>query len=174
MIIESKFRTKFFLKYICIVSFGLLVILLLLFLGLPKTTIISYGGTLSSFSDANKFLPLLLIAAFVIDSLTIPFTVTVIAILASHKIAGPIYRMQKFINDMAEKRKARPLRFRNSDQLHETADALNTMIRDLESRLDAISAAYREFEEARIGAVSHAELKTKADKIEKAINKISF
>lgn len=174
MRIESKFRTKFVVKYISIVSFGLLVILLLLFLGLPQATILSYGGTLSAFSEANRFLPLLLVAAFAIDSLTIPFTVTVIAILASHKIAGPIYRMQQFINDMANTRKARPLKFRNSDQLHETADALNMMIRDLEGRLDAISAAHRAFEEARLGAASPAELKLKADKIEKAIHKFSF
>ncbi|MBF0327936.1 MAG: hypothetical protein HQL10_02130 [Nitrospirae bacterium] len=174
MIIESKFRTQFVVKYISIVSFGLLVILLLLFLGLPKATILNYGATLSSFYDANKFLPMLLIAAFAIDSLTIPLTVAVIAVLASHKIAGPIYRMQQFINDMANTRKARHIKFRNHDQLQETADALNTMIRDLEGKMDAIYVAHREFESARLGSASPDELKMKVDKIEKAINRFSF
>lgn len=58
---------------------------------------------------------------------------TGIAIIASHKIAGPIYRMLHFVNDIAAGNYSQRLVLRKGDELNELAGALNKLAEKLES-----------------------------------------
>jgi nitrogen fixation/metabolism regulation signal transduction histidine kinase len=43
----------------------------------------------------------------------------------SHKIAGPLYRLKKHLNETAAGKAAQPLKFRTGDYFQEIADAYN-------------------------------------------------
>ena len=95
--------------------------------------------------------------------------------LLSHKIAGPVYSLQRVINELVNTRKARPITFRSYDQLQNTARSFNTMINGLNEHFRAISDAYEEFERARKEIdntpESAARLKEKVDNLGKAIER---
>lgn len=176
--INPGFKLKFLLNYSLIIIAGLLTILFSIYLALPKAKIDNYSLLLYAFSEANSSMPQVIMTAFIIDTLTIPVVVAIIAVLASHKIAGPIFRLQKFLNEIVETRKQRPIQFRTNDQLQETATALNAMTRDLDEHFRVIIAAHKDFEETRERSdqktASLSELKSKADEIGKAIQRFKF
>lgn len=49
-------------------------------------------------------------------------------VLYLHRIAGPIYRIEKTIRDMAEGKKVEPIRLRKKDFFKSLAEALNKLI----------------------------------------------
>jgi methyl-accepting chemotaxis protein len=52
---------------------------------------------------------------------------SILGILISHKIAGPIYRLEKVVNDMAEGKKISAVKIRRYDEFHSLADALERL-----------------------------------------------
>ena len=56
-----------------------------------------------------------------------------IGILASHKIAGPVYRMIHFLESVAKGDCSQRLRLRKKDELHDLADAINSVVDRLET-----------------------------------------
>ena len=52
------------------------------------------------------------------------------ALILSHRIAGPLIRLEKEIRGMTEKRKFSRLRIRKADELSSLAEAINTFIEE--------------------------------------------
>ena len=71
--------------------------------------------------------------------------VFVIGIYASHKIAGPIYRIEKFLNGMAAGDLSGPLTLRKNDELVALANGINRIA-------DAIKATVRQEKECLANA----------------------
>jgi methyl-accepting chemotaxis protein len=82
------------------------------------------------------FLSMLLVAPLVI----------MIGIYASHKIAGPIYRIEKFLGSMADGDLSLPLTLRRNDELMSLASGINRVI-------DSVKATVKK-EKAAIGSIS--------------------
>jgi len=61
-----------------------------------------------------------------------------VTLLASHKIAGPIYRFEKDIQQVGEGDLRHRIRIRKNDQFQELAVSLNQMIDGLSSRVSAV------------------------------------
>jgi len=57
-----------------------------------------------------------------------------IGIVASHKIAGPIYRMINFVNSVAEGNYKNRLKLRKKDELKDLAEAINKLVDKLEKK----------------------------------------
>ncbi len=55
------------------------------------------------------------------------------AIRISHRIAGPLYRMRKTIDEASAGRMPRPIRLRRGDYLHEEVESLNRLFEYAES-----------------------------------------
>ncbi|MDD2702696.1 MAG: hypothetical protein PHC33_01645 [Candidatus Omnitrophica bacterium] len=53
--------------------------------------------------------------------------IAMLSLLYSHRIAGPLYRIQKYINSLAEGKDIPAVRFRNYDEFKEVADALEKL-----------------------------------------------
>ena len=65
------------------------------------------------------------------------FLVMILAIIYSHRIAGPIYRVKRYLDMMAESNNLPPpISFREYDEFKEIADSVNKVIEkiDIESR----------------------------------------
>lgn len=58
---------------------------------------------------------------------------SIIAILFSHKIAGPIYRVKKIAEELKNGNLNINVRFRKGDEFHDLADVLNKMILGIKS-----------------------------------------
>ena len=53
--------------------------------------------------------------------------VGMMSLLYSHRIAGPMYRIQKYIDSLAEGKDIPPVRFRNYDEFKEVAESLEKL-----------------------------------------------
>lgn len=61
--------------------------------------------------------------------------VVLLSIFLSHKIAGPLYRVERFIKGVARGDLSAKLRLRKGDELQELAEAINDMTDDLKNRV---------------------------------------
>ncbi len=57
-----------------------------------------------------------------------------IGIFVSHKVAGPLYRLKRYMTIVRNGRYSHEIRFRKDDQLHDMADVFNQMVMSLEIR----------------------------------------
>ena len=57
-----------------------------------------------------------------------------IGIFVSHKVAGPLYRLKRYMTIVRNGRYSHEIRFRKDDQLHDMAEAFNQMVMSLEIR----------------------------------------
>ena len=59
----------------------------------------------------------------------------IVSILLSHRVAGPVYRLGIFLRAVAQGDLSQRLRFRQGDELTETAESFNSMVDSLRERL---------------------------------------
>lgn len=151
--IEKGFKYKFILRFTGIVLAGMGVMALLLYIAVPSSVTKHYVDAIISFIKADDALSSVIKVALIVESIVISVVVILIAVLASHKIAGPLYRLQRVINELANTRDAcqkfKPISFRRYDAVQNTAHSFNAMIAGLNEHFRGISAAYEEFERAR-------------------------
>lgn len=69
----------------------------------------------------------------IIPLLIIGFIFSIIGILYSHKIAGPLYRVQKICEEISKGNLNLNVKFRKGDEFHEVADSLNKVIQGLKN-----------------------------------------
>ncbi|MBI4335638.1 MAG: methyl-accepting chemotaxis protein [Candidatus Omnitrophica bacterium] len=78
--------------------------------------------------DLTLFLRLLLVTPLV----------ALVSILLSHRIAGPVYRIEQFLKSVAQGDLSMKLRLRKGDELRDLADAINEMTSDLKNRVNKL------------------------------------
>jgi len=127
-------RKRFQLRYI-----GLILAVMLFSVIITGYTIYYNSWTLLGDKLANVYPQGRLVSIFKIVNLKLAVSMifvtllcTGIGIIASHKIAGPIYRMINFIDDVTAGDYAQRLRLRKNDELNDVADALNRLVDRLE------------------------------------------
>lgn len=174
--IEKSFKRKFILRFTGIVLAGMGVIAMLLYITIPSSETRHYGDAIISFIKVDDAPSFVIRVALIVQSIVVMSGVVVlVAVLASHKIAGPVYSLQRVLNELVNTRKVRPITFRSSDQLQDTARSFNAMINGLNEQFRAISEAYEEFEGARKEIDDTPEsverLKKKVDNLGKAIER---
>lgn len=69
----------------------------------------------------------------IIPLLILAFVFSIIGILYSHKIAGPLYRVQKICEEIGKGNLNINVKFRKGDEFHEVADSLNKVIHSLKN-----------------------------------------
>ncbi len=101
-------------------------------------TVFATGWTLLGEKLANVYPQGRLVAVFKTTNLALirnllfvsPF-IFVLALLFSHKIAGPVYRIEKSIYEIAKGNLGLKLKLRRGDELWDLADIINTMTENL-------------------------------------------
>jgi nitrogen fixation/metabolism regulation signal transduction histidine kinase len=58
------------------------------------------------------------------------FVIWFMALELSHRIAGPLYRLEKELNDRIEGKKSGPIQLREKDELRVLADKINRLIKN--------------------------------------------
>ena len=66
-------------------------------------------------------------------ALVIPLTIS-LGLLATFRIAGPLYRFRVYLGQVARGEEDGPCRIRQSDELHDVCDAINAAVESLKAR----------------------------------------
>jgi methyl-accepting chemotaxis protein len=146
--IERTFEWKFVGKFAGIVLAGLGVTVLSLYLALPRGEARDFGEVIRSLVTADDALSRAIAVALVAESVVISAAVALTAVLTSHKIAGPVYRLKMGLDELVRAQGAGPIRLRKNDQLRKTAETFNAMLAELHERFRSLVNACEDVAEA--------------------------
>ena len=128
---------KFQLKYV-----GLILILVFL-TGILCSYVVYYtsmlllGDKLANVYPQGRLISIVNMVniRILLSLLLITPLVVIIGIWASHKIAGPIYRIEKFLNSMVSGDLSQPLTLRKNDELILLADGINRVVESMKTTI---------------------------------------
>jgi methyl-accepting chemotaxis protein len=107
-----------------------------------------YGATISLLTQVKESLILTSIEINLIFLILIAVGITLLGILYSHKIAGPLFRVRKYAAALGAGRFDQRISFREKDVLHPLATALNEVAEEYEGREKRFACRLRELEDA--------------------------
>ena len=127
-IVRMGFQRNFILKFCAIIILSTLIVSVIVYmLSMPSTTTVFENSRLVIKSTADFILPLLiwssLMAIIIAGSVTI-----IITLFISHRIAGPLYRLETDITEVNSGNLKVEIRVRKKDELQNLAKLLNQMI----------------------------------------------
>lgn len=150
-IVKMEFQRNFILKFCAIIILAALIIAAMVYmLSIPSTTTVFENSRLEVKSTADFILPLLILSglAAIIAAGTATILVT---LFISHRIAGPLYRLEKDIAEVNKGNLAVEIRVRKKDELQDLAKSLNQMLQSIRKTIIEVS---REIESLTITALS--------------------
>ena len=126
--IDKKFQTSFIIDFLLIIVLATLALMLLFLYYSQDTLTVGYTGSeVKLLHTSDFFLPTLLLSSIVITILS-GIVGTIVLILISHRIAGPLYRFAMILNKLCKgDLTGRRIKLRAKDQFSDLADSINTL-----------------------------------------------
>ena len=136
--IRGTFQRRFILRFCSLVIAGCVVFGVALYLyGRQTLTTAFVNSRLRVVSTADYLLPALGWATLVIG-LCSASACAVAVLLLSHKIAGPLYRLEKIAQAVGNGDLAQTVRLREHDELKTMASAMDGMMQQLRTRITSV------------------------------------
>lgn len=187
LFIQKSFQTGMIAKFVgLLIGMALISSVILYFLAGSELESSYYEAHSTIESVWEMLFPIVLITNFV-SVFLIAIATTYVILYTSHKIAGPMHKMEKVVNDIADGNLNQTIRFRDKDQAQPLGAAIDNMIGKLSERLTNISSVKQDIssmEEKLSGngkSVSESELseltqlaKSAKSKLEEEFGKISL
>jgi len=152
--INKTFQSEFILKFCGLVILGSIVFGVILYLFSKHTLTTSFENSrLVIKSTADYIFPGILFGGIIAAIIT-ALAASVVVILMTHRIAGPMYRFERYVNEIGFGRLCSDLKIRKKDQFQNMADSLNKMTQGLKFGL--------------------GEVKDVSDKLDKLIEELSM
>jgi len=178
--IEKKFQSRFITQFsLLVIVGGLLTIVLLYLISWRSTTVAIVNSRVVVRSTADFILPLL-IQTVAVTSILVSLAAIGVTLFVSHKIAGPMYRFKRVVEQLAKGDYSAGFRLRTNDQMQDLADSMNDMIKTMRQQLGSIKVVSQTFKSklhqfaegdvAQEKRESLAELKMAADELKKTMD----
>jgi methyl-accepting chemotaxis protein len=126
--IEKQLQTKFILCTILLLMFYTLLFVMILFL--PYVIHLSSDYPLKEQTEAARMLLSLHTSIWPALAVVV-LSLGVLSLFISHKVAGPIYRLKKYLAEIAAGNVDVDLKFRKRDELHDLSASVNVVIHEL-------------------------------------------
>lgn len=151
--IKKSFQSSFAWRFAALVALeAFLMTLLTLYLSRGTLTTSYAGGQLRIEHTSQYFLPTLLLVSS-IAAVTVAIVGMLVFIILSHRIAGPVYRLQKSVEDIRGGNLTHRIQLRRKDELGELAGELNRLCELLDGR---VAEMKREVQRAKGGETAEA------------------
>ena len=133
--VKKDFQTRFILKFSFITLIGVGISTILLFI-LSRDTLTSSSRS-SRLTIENTGIAILpnIIFSNLITLALISLAAIAVTLFVSHKIAGPLFRLEKEVEEIGEGNLTRKVMFREKDQITALADGLTQMTASLNKRV---------------------------------------
>jgi methyl-accepting chemotaxis protein len=167
--IKKKFQADFILKFCSLVVAGSILSGLIIYLMSKSTvTTVFENSRLTIKSTADFILPAVLLSSLVVI-VVIGLATIVVTLFVSHRIAGPLYRMEKDVQEVASGNLKKRFKLRSTDELKLLAESLDGMAQNLRQDVDDIKSAASELEKEM-----PPEAKEKLARLKKSLDKFSL
>jgi methyl-accepting chemotaxis protein len=147
--IKKPFQTRFILQFSALILLGIFSFGTAIYLHSQNTLTTAFvNSRLRVMSTAEFLLPALGLIALVVSGL-VTVAAAVRLLLFSHKIAGPLYRLETTAKQVEAGDLSLRVRLRSQDELQDVAVAMDHMVSELRSRMQKIK-----YEITRLGSLS--------------------
>ena len=138
-IVKMEFQRNFILKFCAIIVFSALTIAAIVYtLSIPSTTTVFENSRLTIKSTADFILPLLILSSLVAIIAAGSITI-IITLFISHRIAGPLYRLEKDIAEVNRGNLGVEIHVRQKDELQNLAKSLNQMLKTIRNTVGELN-----------------------------------
>lgn len=147
-LIDKKFQTKFIVKFASLVIIAAAISGAIVYMMARSTVTTSFENSrLVIKSTADFILPSVLLSGAVVI-ISIGLATIAVALIASHRIAGPLYRLEKDIKEVSGGNLQMKFSLRKSDEMKSLANGLNVMVEALKNDVVNIKKISSEIETA--------------------------
>ncbi len=136
--INRDFQTRFILKFCLILLLGGAISIGLTFFNTQESLTSSFSNSKLVIQNTSLAIMPSVIYTTLISTLVIGLIVIMVTLLASHKIAGPMFRFEQDINNIAAGDLKSRIDIRKEDQFQAIATSLNNMIDSLNTKFSDI------------------------------------
>ncbi len=127
--VRTEYLASFVLRFCALTLIGFGIFGAIIFFALNRQIGQTYTESFSTLSRLQAYLPRILTITAIIQTLTLCLTAMLLALLWSQKIAGPLFRVKKYLKDIAAGKELKEfMTFRANDQLPGIAGAFSEMI----------------------------------------------
>jgi len=174
---------KFQLKYVSLILALVFLTGLLCSYVVYYTSMLLLGDKLANVYPQGRLISIVntVNTRMILSLLLVTPLIIVIGIYASHRIAGPIYRIERFLKSMASGELSEPLTLRKNDELMLLANGINSVAESIKATITqekehlaktAVSVdALRKI--AQSESIDHNALENTIDRISDGLNKLS-
>jgi methyl-accepting chemotaxis protein len=145
--IEKKFQTKFIVRFCLLVIVASVLTGGLLYLLTARSTTVSIVDSRVVVRTTADFLLPLLVQTVIVATVVVGIASVFFTMVASHKIAGPVYRFKKVMQALGEGDFSRGFHIRQYDQLQELANDFNEMIGKVGGNLNVLKSNFSSLKE---------------------------
>jgi nitrogen fixation/metabolism regulation signal transduction histidine kinase len=139
--IKKKFQRDFILKFCGLVAAGSVISGAIIFMMSKSTLTTAFENSrLVIKSTADFIMPAVCLSSAVVLIL-VGLATIMITLFTSHKIAGPLYRMEQDVKEVTRGDLKTKFNLRYGDELKGMAESLEAMARSLQSRITALKDA---------------------------------
>ncbi len=136
--INRQFQTRFILKFIAVLLFGAILSTIITMISTRETLTSTFTGSkLVIEKTALAILPSVILTN-IITTAVVGIVALVLILVLSHKIAGPMFRFEKDLEDISQGNLRKKVRIRRGDQFSSVAENLNEMVVSLNHRLSDV------------------------------------
>ena len=175
-LIEPGFQAQFIFKF-CLVIMGVSTLIgaSVLFITRNSTTVAIENTQVVVKETADFILPSLTLTILLVSAFS-AFAVIILTLFVSHKISGPIFRLQREIEKMQDGDLVRNFNIREKDQLQSLAKTLDFVVGNLRDKhtllRDSCQAVgnYLEGRDFSVSSEEKAELKRLMQEMQDALN----
>lgn len=162
--IKKDYQLIFILKFCFIILVGAFISTGLLFLFSQGTLTSSFEHSRLLVRDTSFAILPAAILTNIITLILITLATIVVVLFISHKIAGPMFRFEKDLNEIGQGDLTKKVTLRKKDQFTDMADSLNNMTTNLHDKVLAVqteveqlleSASKQKAPERLIGGLNH-------------------
>jgi HAMP domain-containing protein len=114
------------------------------------TDIVRYVRTFSRSREVRAEMLPTILGIFGVGLLLVILQIALLTIFFSHRIAGPVFRFERILREVAEGRYSATVSLRRTDELQDLADALNSAIQATGTRFKALAEAADEEQRKKI------------------------
>jgi methyl-accepting chemotaxis protein len=135
-LIDRKFQITFILKFCSLLLLGAVLSIIILYALSSTSTSVFFANSRIMVKNTSQFILPLLVKTSVIVTILIGLIAGVMLLLQSHKISGPLFRLKREIEQLADGHIPQDFNIRSNDQLQGIAESF----RNSANRLNALLA----------------------------------
>jgi methyl-accepting chemotaxis protein len=134
-LIDKKFQAIFILKFVLVLVAGGILSIVITLLTTESTLTSSFEGSRLVIEKTSIAILPSVIMTNIIATSVVGIMAVLITLLLSHKIAGPMFRFSKDLDEISQGNFQKKIQIRKGDQFESVAISLNTMVTNLNEKI---------------------------------------